>query len=172
MPARALVIQLVVALAVVAGSPSPGSARPAPTISVDAELLTVHATRHRVLDRRGRSTTDPLLGRQPALAKPPFSAYKGYRVLRRGAAILATGMAWKTRLPNHRDLMIALARVIVPKKRTEPTRFVITASLATAGSTGFRQVLEAEVGPGDIVFVPADAYRGGLVVVGIKLAAH
>ena len=164
MQARALIIQLAIALVVVIGSSSSGVAGPGAPASVDAELLTVHAT------SRGR-TIDPRLGKHAAMSKPPLSAYTNYKVLRRGGAILAKGMAWKTTLPNKRDLMISLKDVIVSKKKRAPVRFVVVANLAKADGTSFEPVLETEVSAGETFFVPAGSYGGGIVVVAVKLLA-
>ncbi len=174
MHARALVIQVVVALAVVLAAPSAASARPKPaTVSIDAELVTVHATTPPGPNRQGKRAAmpSPQFGRDPALAKPPFAAYTSFQVLRRARAILATGMAWKTTLPNHRDLMIALKAAIVSKKPTEPTRFVVVASIASSGATAFTPVVEATVVAGDTILIPAGRHRRGLVVVAVKLIA-
>ena len=166
MQARAIILGLAMALTLVIGSSSSGVAGPGAPASIDAELLTVHAT------SRGR-VIDPRLGKHAALSKPPFAAYTNYKVLRRGGAILAKGMAWKTTLPNKRDLMISLKDVIVSKKKKkrEPFRFVVVATLAKADGTSFEPVLETEVAAGETFFVPAGSYRGGIILVAVKLLA-
>lgn len=140
-------------------------ARPKAPETVDAELLTLHAT------TKGK-TIDPRLGRQPAMAQPPFKAYTNYRLIKRSGAVLAKGMAWKTQLPNDRDLMISLKDVIVPKRKSkDPMKFVIAASIAKRGATVFEPVLEVETITGEHVLIPADKHQGGLIVVSVKLLA-
>lgn len=171
-----LVGHVLLALAIVAGAVAPADARPkkgAPA-SIDAVLMTVHATKARKTSSRvGKPPPpiDPRLGRHPAMTRPPLDGYGAYRVMRQGKAILATGMAWKTKLPNGRELMISLERAVAPKKKTDPTRYVIAASLAESGKSSFARVLETEMLAGDTVLIPAEPWRGGLVVVAVKLLA-
>ena len=162
MRARALIC-LGLLLATLVGM-APAQARPrvkAPE-TVDAELLTLHAT------TRGK-TIEPRLGKQPALARPPFDAYSSYKLLKRSGAVLAKGMAWKTRLPNDRELMISLKDIIVDRRGKAPLRFVLAASIARTGATVFEPVLEVEATLGEHVLIPADTFRGGLVVVSVRL---
>ena len=161
-------------LALVLGWAAPGSARPRPKgpASVDAELITVHATRAPRPQRNGRvlgDLVDPRLGKQPALARPPFSAYGRFKLLRRSGAILARGMAWKTRLPNGHDLMISLKDVKVPKQPTAPMTFVIELRIAKAGSTAFASIGEVDAAAGETFFFDGRKHGDGIVVVGLKV---
>jgi hypothetical protein len=164
MHARALLVRVAVVLAVIVGGGALATARPKAPVTVDAELLTLHAV------AASKRHVDPRLGNHPALSRPPLDAYTSYRVLRRGGAVLAKGMAWRTRLPNDRELLISLKDVVMPKrKRDAPPRFVVAASIGHAGV--YKQVLETEVAAGEIFFVPAERYRGGIVVVSVRLLA-
>lgn len=132
----------------------------------------MHATRAPRPQRNGRvlgDLVDPRLGKQPALARPPFSAYGRFKLLRRSGAILARGMAWKTRLPNGHDLMISLKDVKVPKQPTAPMTFVIELRIAKAGSTAFASIGEVDAAAGETFFFDGRKHGDGIVVVGLKV---
>lgn len=165
-------IGIVAALALVVTT-APAAAAPKGTVSVDAELVTMHATRQPAIDaRRGKPRTapDPMVGQYPALARPPFDGYARFAVIRRGVAILAPGMAWKTTLPSGRDLLIRIKDPLGGKKKKKADeRLGVVASVGTTGTTSFTTVLETDVAPGETFFIPADKYRGGLLVVQVRV---
>jgi hypothetical protein len=168
-----VVCALALAAAIVVGALAPAEARPkprAPTApaSVDAELVTLHATQG---TKGGQQGFDPRIGRPPALTRPPFSAYNTFKLLKRSGAILAKGMSWKTKLPNGLDLLVALEAVVMPKQAGDPIRYVIKASVARAGTTSFEQLVQTETVAGEMIFVQARKHQKGIVVVGIKLLA-
>lgn len=176
---RSRALHVAVLLACLVGAVTTAAARPkvkAPE-SVDAELVTVIATRERgkLQPKAGKKTAaggvDPKLGPQPALGKPPFTAWDTFVLLRRSGAVLAKGMAWKTKLPSGYELMIGLKDVIVAKKGDAPMKFVLTARLAKPGSTVTEPALEATAVAGEMVFVPTPRYQGGILVVGVKILA-
>lgn len=170
--ARPHITAALVALALVAAA-SPVVASPKGAVSVDAELVTMHATRERAIDpRRGkpRTTADPMVGKFPELARPPYDGFVRFAVLRRGIAILAPGMAWKTTLPSGRDLLIRIKDPLGgKKKRKADERLGVVASVGTTGTSDFATVLETDVAPGETFFIPADEYRGGLLVVQVRV---
>jgi hypothetical protein len=134
-------------------------------VSVDAELVTLHAT------NRGTGI-DPKIGKQPALRKPPFNGYNSFKLIKRSGAILGKGMAWKTKLPNDHEVMISLKDVIMSKRKDDAPTFVIAASVAQVGATVFEPAGEARGKAGDTFFFPGKGYRGGILVVGVKLLEH
>lgn len=162
------VVLLLAAVVVLVGA-TPADARPKPRAapaSVDAELVTLHATQG---TKGGRKGFDPRIGRPEALTRPPFNAYNTYKLIKRSGAILAKGMSWKTKLPNGLDLLVSLESVIVPKKADEPLRYVIKASVARAGTSAFEPLLQTETAAGEMIYMQARKHGAGIVVVGIKL---
>ena len=179
MRSRARALHVVVILACVLGGAAPVEARPrvkAPT-SVDAELVTVMATQGQAPSRskggrqKGFKGVDPKLGKQPALSKPPFTAYDTFKLLRRGGAIIAKGISWKTKLPSGFDLTVGLKDVIMGKKPDQPAQFVLTTRLTKPGTNIAEPVVETRAVAGEMIFVPTPKYRGGILVVGIRVLA-
>lgn len=177
MRSRARALHVVVILACVLGGAAAGEARPkvkAPT-SVDVELVTVMATHGQPPSRskagrtKGFKGVDPRLGKQPALTKPPFSVYDTFKVLRRGSGVLAKGISWRTKLPSGFDLTVGLKQVVVGKKPDQPMQFVLTARVTKPGTNIAEPVVEARAVGGEMIFVPTPTYRGGILVVGIRV---
>lgn len=179
MRSRARALHIVVILAWLVGGAAPATARPRVKgpASVDAELITLMASKAKAPShsKAGKPIAakgvDPRLGKQPALARPPFSAYDTFTLLRRSGAVLAKGISWKTKLASGFELIIGLKDVIIGKKADQPMQFVLTARLAKPGSTVTDPALEVTTVAGEMVFFPTPRYRGGILVVGIKVLA-
>lgn len=140
--------------------PAPAQAAAAP---VSTEIVILHATN----DGTG---IDPKIGKMPELEKPPFSAYNSYKLLERVKLGLAKNKPTKTKLPNSSVLMLSLKNVISPKKPGEPKRFVISASIQEPGGTKFLPLLEVNAKSGDNFFVAGQKHKGGILVIGFKVA--
>jgi hypothetical protein len=139
------------------------SAKPAPEEApVAAEVVILHATN----DNTG---IDPKLGKMPELGQPPFSSYNSYKLLDRVKLSLAKAKSTTTKLPNDRVLMVSLKDVILPKKKDEAKRFVVSASIQKPGGNTFLPLLEVNARAGETFFVAGQSHKGGILVIGIKV---
>lgn len=140
----------------------PMQSPPAPT-SISADVMVLHGT-------NDGSGIDPKIGSLPALSKPPLSAYNSYRLLDQTKLALAKGKGSSYKLPTGRDLSIVYKEVIEPSKKGEPRKFVITASIQKPDGKTFLPLLEVNAKPGEWFFVGGQDYKGGGLVVGIKIS--
>jgi hypothetical protein len=140
---------------------------PAPTAladaAVSAEIVILHATNE-------GTGIDTKIGKMPELEKPPFSAYNSYKLLDRAKIGLAKGNSTTTKLPNDSVLMVSLKDVLAAKKKDEPKRFVISASIQKPGGNTFLPLLEVNAKAGENFFVAGQKHKGGILVIGIKVA--
>ena len=140
----------------------PGKPAEVAPAEVAVEIVILHAT-------NDGSGIDPKIGKMPALAQPPFSSYNSYKLLDRVKLPLAKGKSSTTKLPTGRDLMVALKDVVEPKKKGEPRRYLVTASIQKPDGNTFLPLLEVNAKPGEPFFVAGQTYKGGTVVIGIKV---
>jgi hypothetical protein len=166
---RFTLIALMVTLAFAADPSQPvahaqeTSAKPAQEDApVPAEVVILHAT-------NDGSGIDPKLGKMPELSKPPFSSYNSYKLLERVNLSLGKTKSTTTKLPNDRVLMVSLKEVILPKKKDEPRRFVVSASIQKPGGKTFLPLLEVNATAGETFFVAGQSHKGGILVIGIKV---
>lgn len=131
--------------------------------AVNAEVVVLHAT-------NDGSGIDPKIGKMPELGKPPFSAYNSYKLLERLKVSLQKGKPTTTKLPNGSVLMVSLKDVVAAKKKDEPKRFVVSASIQKPGGTTFLPLLEVNAKAGENFFVAGQQHMGGVLVIGIKVA--
>ena len=129
---------------------------------VSVEIVILHAT-------NDGSGIDPKIGKMPALAQPPFSSYNSYRLLDRIKLPLAKGKPSTTKLPTGRDLMVSLKDIIEPAKKDDLRRYLVTASIQKPDGNTFLPLLEVKAKPGEPFFVVGQTYKGGTVVIGIKV---
>lgn len=146
------------------GARAEGSAAPqqAAAAATSAEVIILHAT-------NDGSGIDPKIGKMPALGQPPFSSYNSYKLLERVTLPLSKGKSSTTKLPTGRDLMVTLKDVVEPKKKDEPKRFVVTASIQKPDGNSFLPLLEVSAKAGEPFFVAGQNYKGGSLVIGIKV---
>jgi hypothetical protein len=130
--------------------------------AVAAEIVILYATN----DGTG---IDPKIGTMPELAKPPFSAYNSYKLLERSKLELAKGSPTKVKLPNASVLQVSLKDVLAAKKKDEPRRFVISASIQKPGGDTFLPLLEVNAKAGENFFVAGQRHKGGILVIGFKV---
>jgi hypothetical protein len=135
---------------------------PATEIAVSAEIVILHATN----DGTG---IDAKIGKMPELAKPPFSAYNSYKLLERSNLGLAKGKPTNVKLPNASVLQVSLKDVLAAKKKDEPRRFVISASIQQPGGDTFLPLLEVNAKAGEHFFVAGQKHKGGILVIGFKV---
>lgn len=130
--------------------------------SVASEIIVLHGT-------NDNSGIDPKIGKMPALSKPPFSSYNSYKLLDRTNANLAKGAAAPFKLPTGRELQIVYKDVIEPQKQGDPRRYVIQASIQKADGKSYLPLMEVNAKAGEWFFVGGQEYKGGSLVIGIKL---
>jgi hypothetical protein len=140
--------------------PTPAEAEAA---AVSAEIIILHATN----DGTG---IDPKIGKMPELGKPPFSSYNSYKLLDRSKVNLAKDKASTSKLPNERVLQVSLKDIIAGKKKDEPRKYVVSASIAKPGGNSFLPLLEVNAKAGETFFVAGQTHKGGILVIGIKIA--
>lgn len=159
----------VAALSVTFGAAPSAEAQGAPPAearaetSVAAEIIILHATN----DGTG---IDPKIGKMPELGKPPFSSYNSYKLLERSKAQLSQGKAAETKLPNGRTISTTLKEVTPPKKKGDAKRYVVSASIQKADGKSFLPLLEVNARAGETFFVAGQSHKGGILVIGIKVA--
>jgi hypothetical protein len=136
--------------------------RQAASAAMSAEVIVLHAT-------NDGSGIDPKIGKMPALGQPPFSSYNSYKLLERVTLPLVKGKSSTTKLPTGRELMVSLKDVVEPKKKDEPKRYVVTASIQKPDGNSFLPLLEVSAKAGELFFVAGQNYKGGSLVIGIKV---
>jgi hypothetical protein len=148
------------------GSPDPVPAQqpaPGPALtSIAAEVIILHATN----DNTG---IDPKIGKIPALSKPPFSSYNSYKLLDRATLALEKGKAGTVKLPTGRDLQVRFKDVVEPVKKDEQRRFLVDASIQKPDGKAFLPLIEVNAKAGEWFFVAGQDYKGGGLVIGIKI---
>lgn len=130
--------------------------------TLSAEVVILHATN----DNTG---IDSKIGKMPELEKPPFSSYNSYKLLDRKTLPISKEKSSTVKLPNDRELMISLKDIILPKKKDEPKKYVVGASIQKPGGNTFLPLLEVNAKAGEIFFVAGQTYKGGVLVIGIKV---
>jgi hypothetical protein len=115
------------------------------------------------------SGIDPKIGSLPQLGKPPFSAYNSYKLLDRPKISVTKGTPATVTLPNSRDLLVSLKDILPPKKKDDPTRYVLSASVQKPGGDTFLPLLEVTTKAGEWFFVAGQSYKSGTLVIGFKV---
>ena len=133
-----------------------------PVASVNMEVIVLHATN----DGTG---IDPKIGKIPELSKPPFSSYNSYKLLDRPKIAVAKGAQSTVKLPNGRDMAVNLKDIIAPVKKGEVTRYLVSTSIQKPGGNTFLPLLEVTAKAGEWFFVAGQTYKGGVLVIGIKV---
>jgi hypothetical protein len=136
-------------------------AKPAEAV-ITAEVVVLHGTN----DKTG---IDAKIGKMPELEKPPFSSYDSYKLLDRVKLEFTKGKAATVKLPNGRDLMVSLKDIIEPKKKDEQKKYVVSASIQKKTGDAFLPLLEVNAKAGETFFVAGQSYKGGVLVIGIRL---
>ncbi len=142
----------------IAGDPAKPDAAPA----VKAEIVVLHATN----DGKG---IDPTIGRMPELLKPPFSSYDTYKLIEKSDLDLPKGTAKDKTLPDGGKLAVSLKDIVVSKKKGEPTRYVVSASIHKADGKTFLPGLEVNAVQGEYFFIAGQKFRGGIMVIGVRI---
>ncbi len=162
--ALALALTLGSSIALAQGEAGKG-AEPAPAQAeetVTAEVIILHATSE-------GTYIDPKIGNMPELKKPPFSSYSSYKLLDRVKLPLAKGKSSTSKLPNDTVLMVSLKDIVAGKKKDEPKKYVVGASIQKPGGNVFLPLLEVNAKAGETFFVAGQKHKGGVLVIGIKI---
>lgn len=141
-----------------AAPPKPAEAE----ATVSAEFIVLHGTN----DGTG---IDAKIGNMPELTKPPFSAYNSYKLVERTSAATSKSKPSTTKLPDGSVLKVTLKDVVEPKKKGESKRYVMSASIQKSGGNTFLPLLEVNAKAGETFFVAGQNYKGGILVIGIKV---
>jgi hypothetical protein len=143
-------------------APAVGPAQAPVPASVNMEVIVLHGTN----DGTG---IDPKIGKIAELSKPPFSSYNSYKLLDRPKVAVQKGKETKIKLPNDREMAIALKDIIQPKKKDDVTRYVVSTSIQKPGGNTFLPLLEVNAKAGEWFFVAGQTYKGGILVIGVKV---
>lgn len=133
-----------------------------PAAAVNMEVIVLHATN----DGTG---IDPKIGKIPELSKPPFSSYNSYKLLDRPKISVTKGGQSTVKLPNGRDMAVMLKDILAPKTKGEVTRYVVSTSIQKPGGNTFLPLLEVNAKAGEWFFVAGQTYKGGVLVIGVKV---
>ena len=140
-----------------AGDAGPPAPKPVP-----AEILILHAT-------NSGGGIDPELRHLRQLQRPPFSSYDTYRLIRRHESDLVLRQPSTTRLPNGRVLRTALKAVVPPDRYRVATSISRPGSKPGDGDDSYLPLLEVTAKSGETFFVAGQSFRGGILVVGIRV---
>lgn len=147
----------------VPAQPVPAQSAPPPQVTrARAEIIVLHAT-------NDHSGIDPKIGKMPELARPPFSSYDSYKLLDRVEIDLPKGQAQPRKLPDDGQLAVTLKEIVEPTKKGDPVRFSVAASIQKPGGKSFLPALEVSAKKGDIFFIAGQTYKGGILVIGIRV---
>lgn len=124
-----------------------------------AEIIVAHAT-------NTGGGIDAKLKDLPQLRQPPFSAYDTYRLIDRGTVALAQGSPGQMPIVDDRLLSLALEEVVT--KGREPSRYRVKATLSKKDGADATNVV-ALLKTGERFFVAGQKYKGGILVIVIKL---
>ena len=130
--------------------------------AVATEFLVLHGT-------NDGSGIDPKIGKMAELSKPPFSAYNSYKLLEKSTASASKSKASTTKLPNGAVLKVTLKDIIEPKKKGDVKKYVMSASIQKPGGNTDLPLLEVNAKAGETFFVAGQNYKGGILVIGIKV---
>ena len=133
-----------------------------PVASVNMEVIILHATN----DGTG---IDPKIGKIPELSKPPFSSYNSYKLLDRPKIAVAQGAQSTVKLPNGRDMAVKLNNILAPVKKGEVTRYDVSTIIQNPRGNTFLPLLQVTAKAGEWFFVAGQTYKGGVLVIGIKV---
>jgi hypothetical protein len=106
---------------------------------------------------------DPSLAELPALRRPPFNAFHTMSVLGRNEVQLVPQQPVEVALPNGRQLRIEL------EGRVEDGRLRIRVTIAAPGRTEYLPLMQVLARPGEPFFVAGQSFRGGTLVIGVRV---
>ena len=108
-------------------------------------------------------------GKIPALERPPFSSYNSYKLLEKYDLKLPKGEAKDKKLPDGGKLALMFKEVSRGKKKDDPTKFVVSATIEKADGKQFLPGLDVNALKGEYFFIAGQKYNGGILVIGVKI---
>ena len=136
-------------------------------VAADAEVTVLYAF------NGGKKSTesDKLKQKLPQLTQPPLSAYDTYEQVKTETLALDRDNAREMALPEDRTLKVKLEDVLAPKKGSAKPRYALKASIVKAGGKALLPELKVQAEADEVFFVAGPAYKKGILVIGIRLAA-
>jgi hypothetical protein len=128
--------------------------------SYSAEVMVLHATRKKAVPK---AWIDPRIGRLPELEKEPFSLYDRFDLLDKARLPLVKDDPKTLTLPDGRVLRTALVEVL-PHGALR-----LRASIKKPGGKDFLPLLEVKARAGQAFIVAGQAYKGGILVLVIRV---
>lgn len=136
----------------------PASAQDA-AASAPAEVMVV-------LARETEGAIDPSLANVAALRRQPFSAYRSMEVLSRNESTLSAATPLDFALPNGRQLRVELEAAL------PDGRYRVRVSINRPGQADYLPLLQVVASPGDPFFVAGQTFRGGTLVIGVRIGVR
>lgn len=137
-------------------APQPAPSQAPAIASIKAEVIILHATN----EGKGIDAHIPDL---PQLKKPPFSAYDTYTLVGRPVLALDRGKTASQKLPNDGRFEATFKDV-----SADGQKVVIGAALFQPDGAKFVE-MSVTSAPGGVFFVAGPAYKGGILVLAIRL---
>jgi hypothetical protein len=106
---------------------------------------------------------DPRIGPMPELREGPFASYASYALLSRVNLTLSRGGKRQLPLPNGRVLETKLEQILADGSSR------LVASINRPGGKDFLPLLEVKARPGQSFIVAGQSYKGGILVLVIKV---
>ena len=131
---------------------------------VQAEVIVLHGTN----DGKGVDPTLPADVRGK-LEKPPFSSFNSYKLLEKHDLKLPKGEAKEKKLPDGGKMSLLFKEVAFGKKKDDPTKFVLSATIEKADGKQFLPGLDVNTVKGDYFFIAGQKFNGGILVIGVKV---
>lgn len=149
-------LSLPIHTAIAAVLATPPSVRAQEGMETEAEVFVVLA-----FEREGQ--LDPSLESIAALHRAPFNAFHTMEVLSRTSLELRPGVPTDVDLPNGRIVRLEL------ESMTDEGRYRVRVSINRPGQTDYLPLLQVVASPGDPFFVAGQNYRGGTMVIGVRV---
>ena len=124
--------------------------------SVPGEVLVV-------LAKEEKGKIDPQLADLPALRRAPFNAFRTMEILSRPQVRLVPGKDTLVNLPNGRRVKLTLQQVLADG------RYRMKVSINRPDKADYLPLLQVIASPGDPFFVAGQSYKGGTLVVGVRV---
>lgn len=130
--------------------------KPPAEAQFSVDVMVLHATNK-------KKGIDPRIGKMPELGKPPFSSYDTYELLQKNRVVLDKNDK-NTRLPNGRVLRTKLVEIAPDKEHIK-----LSASINQTGGRTFLPLLEVKAKVGQSFIVAGQSYKGGILVLHIRV---
>ncbi len=130
----------------------------APKPAYAIEVVVLHGT-------NTKKGIDGRIEKMPELTKPPFSSYDSYELLKKETLAARKDEPKTLQLPNGRVLQTRLLEVVAKEQ------VKISASIDHPGGKKFLPLLEVNAKLGQRFIVAGQSYKGGILVLVIRVVA-